>query len=462
MFRAIITTKFSRLWINQKILLLISVFGLIMVSFYTMYSYWESSNTVRQSIDNTLLSGAYGAYYFEGDEFHDKIKDSTSVSEAEHLENVKKLSFLSNKLGLKYLYSMVMRDNRVYITSSSATDEEMQKKTYSPFFQEYTEATAGLKEAFRNKKIYFENQTDRWGTQRSVLVPFTTPKGDLYFIGADYAMEQINQRLLNSLLMDIGAGLLIYILFFIVTYFVVNKISKPIRHVAEMAQKISEGDYSVEVKVPTNDETKLLADTINKLAFNVRTSLANLESEKNSIQHKVEEAIRESENQKTYLADSVENMLKVMNKFSEGDLTVSLEVKKEDSIGKLYLGFNRTVENFRQMVTDVSRAIQETASMGTQISSSAGQMAVDSTRQANEAAQIVNAVEDMTQTILNNTKNAETASDIALQAGEKARQGGLAVKNTIEGMKRIADVVIHSAEQVKELGNESNQIGEIV
>ena len=42
------------------------------------------------------------------------------------------------------------------------------------------------------------------------------------------------------------------------------------------------------------------------------------------------------------------------------------------------------------------------------------------------------------------------------------KQGGKVVGETIEGMKRIADVVNKSAETVKELGKSSDQIGEII
>ena len=38
-------------------------------------------------------------------------------------------------------------------------------------------------------------------------------------------------------------------------------------------------------------------------------------------------------------------MLAMMEKFAQGDLTVSLKVEKDDDMGKLFGGFNNAVES---------------------------------------------------------------------------------------------------------------------
>jgi methyl-accepting chemotaxis protein len=114
------------------------------------------------------------------------------------------------------------------------------------------------------------------------------------------------------------------------------------------------------------------------------------------------------------------------------------------------------------MVLNVRNAVEETASAGEEISSSTEEMAANSAEQAQQATEIANSIEDMTKTILLNTKNTELASSTALEAGEKAREGGKAVVNTIEEMNKIAEVVSRSALKITELGKNSSQIGEII
>jgi len=70
-------------------------------------------------------------------------------------------------------------------------------------------------------------------------------------------------------------------------------------------------------------------------------------------------------------------------------------------------------------------------------------------------------VDEMTKTILDNTKNTAFAAEAARLAGEKAIEGGKVVSETIEGMTRIEGVVQRSAHTVQQLGKSSEQIGEI-
>ena len=63
---------------------------------------------------------------------------------------------------------------------------------------------------------------------------------------------------------------------------------------------------------------------------------------------------------------------------------------------------------------------------------------------------------------MNSTENANMAASTAQEAGQKAKEGGEVVVETINGINRIANVVSESAETIQKLGNSSNQIGEII
>ena len=60
------------------------------------------------------------------------------------------------------------------------------------------------------------------------------------------------------------------------------------------------------------------------------------------------------------------------------------------------------------------------------------------------------------------TRNATVAAQKSKEAGEIAIDGGKVVEETVIGMNRIAEVVKQSADIVKKLGNNSDQIGEII
>ena len=166
--------------------------------------------------------------------------------------------------------------------------------------------------------------------------------------------------------------------------------------------------------------------------------------------------------QQKYLERASHALLKEMEKFAEGDLTVSVKKEKDDEIGKLFDGFNKAVGNISRLIGELTEAVQATASAANQISASSEEMAAGAQEQSAQASEVATAVEEMATTIIETTKNANVAAESAKAAGEIANEGGKAVTQTVEGMNRIADVVESAAATVQQLGKNSDQIGEIV
>jgi PAS domain S-box-containing protein len=66
-------------------------------------------------------------------------------------------------------------------------------------------------------------------------------------------------------------------------------------------------------------------------------------------------SIKEAQN---YLARSTSSLLVEMDKFADGDLTVEVVPEKEnDDIGKLFYGFNKSVQNIKEIVENVIAAV---------------------------------------------------------------------------------------------------------
>ena len=111
---------------------------------------------------------------------------------------------------------------------------------------------------------------------------------------------------------------------------------------------------------------------------------------------------------------------------------------------------------------EVASSAASVSEASSEISSSAEQLAAGAQEQMQQAKEVAGSVEEMTRTILDNTKNASFAADAAKEAGKKANEGGNVVENTIQGMMKIALVVEKSAGVLKALGQSSDQIGEII
>jgi methyl-accepting chemotaxis protein len=271
-----------------------------------------------------------------------------------------------------------------------------------------------------------------------------------------------------------------------ITRYVERNFSK----IRELFSKISVGDFSTRI-TNINDrdefgevmwELNEAVDQIEAILKEIITSIKYSSNEKfyrkpqvtglkgmmKNTAEEVGRAIEKTEQltllnkqEKEYLKKNVDIMLDAITKFSEGDLTVVLKSERDDEIGKLFKGFNEAIKNIRNLILQVTDAIEATASAGTQISSSAEEMAAGAQEQSSQTTEVASSIDEMTRTILDTTKNASLAADAAKKAGVIAVEGGNSVRETIEGMNRIASVVEKSAVTIQELGKNSEQIGEI-
>ncbi|KAA3618368.1 MAG: HAMP domain-containing protein [Calditrichaeota bacterium] len=240
-----------------------------------------------------------------------------------------------------------------------------------------------------------------------------------------------------------------------------KNILKPVIKLQDSAIKVASGNYDTLVDINSEDEIGILASSFNDMVKKIEQVTLELKEEKAGIEIKVDKAVRESEEQRKYLTDSVQEILGKMAKFAAGDLTVRLETNSEDDIGKLFSGFNLIVQNIKKIIIKVTESVHETVKASAQISSSAEEMATGSQEQSMQTAEVSSAIEQMAATIMQTTQNATEAAESAKSSGSTAKEGGSVVKETIIGIDNIAHVVSEAAGIVDVLGENSEKIGEI-
>jgi methyl-accepting chemotaxis protein len=277
-----------------------------------------------------------------------------------------------------------------------------------------------------------------------------------------YSLNEVNKSITHDIFISTGIILFIFIIGVFLILLLTKAVVRQIGKLNITAQQVALGNLGVDLDIISEDEIGVLADSFKKMTKSITDSNDMLKKERNSIEEKVELAVRESEEQKGYLSSSIDNMLIEINKFADGDLTVELKIEHDDEIGKLYSGFNKAVQNIKIMLGKVSEAVSATAKASNEISSSTEEMSAGAQEQSAQTSEVAGAVEEMTKTILETTRNSSIAAETAKNAGTSAKEGGKVVSETIVGMNRIAEVVKKSAETVHALGKSSDQIGEIV
>jgi len=152
----------------------------------------------------------------------------------------------------------------------------------------------------------------------------------------------------------------------------------------------------------------------------------------------------------------------VLAVMAQGNLSAKVTGNYKGDHQLIANSINQLSTSLSGLIGKVKEAVHATASAGNQITSSSEELAAGAQEQSTQTGDVAAAVEEMTMTILETSKNAEKAAVSAKHAGEVAKTGGQVVKETIEGMKRIAEGSKSSSDMVTKLGKSSEEIGEII
>jgi methyl-accepting chemotaxis protein len=280
-------------------------------------------------------------------------------------------------------------------------------------------------------------------------------------IAMKYSMDSVSAEINAGVITSVMLSLIIIALGVVLVVIVFNKISKNVINLRDAAKEASEGNLNVTIEKNSDDEVGDLTLAFNKMIENISIANHELEEEKKSVEKKVDDAVKKSEEQKKYLSDSVRQLLTEMEKFSDGDLLVSLPVNSNDEIGQLYSGFNKTVDNMRSIIQQVAESVESTAKSANQISSATEEIAAGAQEQSAQTNEIAVAVEEMTKTIYETSKNASTASQNAKSSSSSAQNGVNKITEAKDGMQQIIKSAQYTGGIIAGLAEKTDQIGEI-
>ncbi len=275
---------------------------------------------------------------------------------------------------------------------------------------------------------------------------------------------------INSFAASITKNVTFYgILFFaaltvIIFIIVFQLILKPIKIIQKASEEFTNGNLDVRINIKSEDELGKLGSTLNGMIDKIILNISELTTkEENALKSlkEAEIAKNESNTQKEYFAEKTKEMLAEMEKFATGDLEVSLNIEKNDDVGKLFKGFNTAVDKINNLISELRTAVDSTANASNQISSSSEQIAAGAQEQASQASDIAAAIQEMTSTIFSTTKNSTTAAEAAKQAGNTAKESTNKINETKKGMQRIVSTSETTEKIVSSLTDKTQQIGDI-
>jgi methyl-accepting chemotaxis protein len=246
-----------------------------------------------------------------------------------------------------------------------------------------------------------------------------------------------------------------------------------IKQQAFIAEKIADGDMSVEVNEKSDQD--VLSKSLKKVVNTIRslvseTAILNKEGIEGKLSTRGNDAnfsggYKEIVKGINLILDAfvkpINESSVVLEKIAGGDLTAQMKGDYKGDFLKIKQSINSTAGSLRNALNEVSGAVASTASAAAQISSGSEEMAAGAEEQSAQTGEVASAVEEMTKTIIETAKNANIAADNSKKSSENALKGAMKVEDTTKGMLKIVQATKDSGMKIAALTQKTDQIGEI-
>ncbi len=150
------------------------------------------------------------------------------------------------------------------------------------------------------------------------------------------------------------------------------------------------------------------------------------------------------------------------SRIAEGDLSVSIDVRRKDEVGQLMGAVGSMADSLRGIVSRLSDGVGQITASAQALSSVTERTQHGVNSQKAETDQVATAMNQMAATVHDVARNAEEAASSAEQADGKVASGQDVVRQTLGRIEQLADAVRAATESIEQLGRESQSIGSVL
>ncbi|WP_375589719.1 methyl-accepting chemotaxis protein [Hoeflea alexandrii] len=269
------------------------------------------------------------------------------------------------------------------------------------------------------------------------------------FDGADWTVAAlIDQReagasmvmMRNAIL---GIALLLLLGAIAVSTWFSRSMTKPIESLVENMRRLAEGDTSIELAGENRKDE--IGEMVRSVAVfrNAAIEKVALEREADETRTQTEKRRQDRETAKAEetarMQQAVDALANGLHKLSEGDLTIRLNEPFIESLDRLRVDFNASVEKLNATLSDVSENILGINGDTGELRAAADDLSRRTEQQAASLEETSAALDEITATVKNSSQRADEATSKVAEAKQSTETSSKVVAEAIHAMGRIED-----------------------
>jgi methyl-accepting chemotaxis protein len=149
-------------------------------------------------------------------------------------------------------------------------------------------------------------------------------------------------------------------------------------------------------------------------------------------------------------------------RIASGDLSVRIDVARRDEIGQLQTAMGNMAQNLRDMVGQLQEGVEQISTSAQSLSLVTEQTRVGVNGQKQETEQVATAMTQMSATVHEVARNAETAAASTAQADQRVSNGVSVVRQTLGRIDELSEALDISASSIEQLSQETQRIESVL
>jgi PAS domain S-box-containing protein len=250
--------------LQQQLTLALSLLVLLLAAAGSLAIYTAQERVLLAGIDTQLRTAATLARELVPADYHDRITGTNSVPDADYQRLVDRYNQLCQTLGLEYLWSLLMVDGRIVFTTATSPDKVVANRKHAAFFELHSNPELYLS-TFASMAPTYQDNVDKWGRIRVVLLPFKDRQGRPYLYGASVSLAQVDAQLRRLLYQCLFGGLLLGALGITVSYLLARKVTQPLNQLTATIEGVAAGNPALVAEEAGSHEQQVLAASFNRL-----------------------------------------------------------------------------------------------------------------------------------------------------------------------------------------------------